>query len=70
MSVEEAHKLNKYQNDFERDPKNLQAAYRFFQALNQHEMHLTVCRLYDQHELYVHSIFGKDEYYDETAEQY
>lgn len=37
--------------DFERNPKNMEACYLLFRELNRHGMYLTVIRLYHKHNL-------------------
>jgi hypothetical protein len=39
------------QKNFEKDPKNLQAAYEYLRELNRQGKYLTVRRLYQKHEL-------------------
>jgi hypothetical protein len=51
MRLEEAEVLSEYQTRFEKDPRNLSNTYEFFRLLNQHEMYLTLVRLYFKHEL-------------------
>jgi len=51
MSLPEAQKLHELMEDFERNPKNMEATYLLFRELNRHGMYLTVIRLYHKHNL-------------------
>ena len=51
MTLDQGRILHEYQERFEHDPNNIDAAYKLFRELNKHGMYLTVIRLYWKHEL-------------------
>jgi hypothetical protein len=41
--------LYNLQNEFEKNPTNIESAYKLFAELNKHGKYLTVIRLYDKY---------------------
>lgn len=68
MTLDDVQRLHRLQNDFEKDPLNVQAAYELFTELNKHGKYNTVIRLFDKYELAFSST--KDPYTDRMRSQY